>query len=319
MNRPLVQPAQACTHDPFAPFQYPLDRSVCVSTLRFLRTFAAVARYGSFALAAEHMALTQSAVSMQMRALEEEFDHALFDRTGRSITLNAMGASLLPYAQQILAQYEAMRVLAAGLEAHTGPIAIGAVESAVSALAEAVTQIKTARPHLEVRIMTAKSIELAERVDAGAIDCAVLVEASRKQPARMRWTPLYSEPIVVLAPAHVKSTSVHELMTNERFLRFDGIQRTGAIVDRALRRQRIEASAFLELSSLEGLVALVRQGVGVTVVPLLRRSTWAHEDALRVLPLPGVTEYRGVGMLERAHHDKMNVTALIAQQLIAAI
>ena len=106
-----------------------------MSTLRFLRTFAAVARYGSFALAAEHMALTQSAVSMQMRALEEEFDHALFDRAGRSIALNTMGLTLLPYAQQILAQYDAMRMLSAGLEAPIGPLTIGTVESAVSALA----------------------------------------------------------------------------------------------------------------------------------------------------------------------------------------
>lgn len=290
-----------------------------MSTLRFLRTFAAVARYGSFALAAEHMALTQSAVSMQMRALEEEFDHALFDRAGRSIALNTMGLTLLPYAQQILAQYDAMRMLSAGLEAPIGPVTIGTVESAVSALAEAVTQIKAAQPRLEVRIMTAKSIELAERVDTGDIDCAVLVEAPGRLPARARWTPLYREPIVVLAPANLKSASVRELLEGERFLRFDATQRTGAVIDRALRRERIKVSTFLELSSLEGLVALVLQGVGVTVVPLLRRSTWNHEDALRVVPLPGETEYRSVGMLERAHHDKMNVTALIAQQLIATI
>lgn len=290
-----------------------------MSTLRFLRTFAAVARYGSFALAAEHMALTQSAVSMQMRALEEEFDHALFDRAGRSIALNTMGLTLLPYAQQILAQYDAMRMLSAGLEAPIGPVTIGTVESAVSALAEAVTQIKAAQPRLEVRIMTAKSIELAERVDTGDIDCAVLVEAPGRLPARARWTPLYREPIVVLAPANLKSASVRELLEGERFLRFDATQRTGAVIDRALRRERIKVSTFLELSSLEGLVALVRQGVCVTFVPLLRRSTWNHEDALRVVPLPGETEYRSVGMLERAHHDKMNVTALIAQQLIATI
>jgi DNA-binding transcriptional LysR family regulator len=54
-----------------------------LSTIRFLRTFVAVARHGSFAVAAEQMALTQSAVSMQMRALETEFRHELFDRCGR--------------------------------------------------------------------------------------------------------------------------------------------------------------------------------------------------------------------------------------------
>jgi DNA-binding transcriptional LysR family regulator len=290
-----------------------------LSTLRFMRTFDAIARYGSFALAAEHLSLTQSAISMQMRSLEETFGQPLFDRAGRSVVLNAMGKALLPHAQEMLAQYEAMRMLAAGLEAQTGPVTIGAVESAVSALAQAVAKLKTARPSLEIRIVTARSIELATRLDEGDIDCAVLVDAPGRRPARVRWTPLYSEPVVALVPAGLKSDSVAELLKNERFLRFDGTQRTGVVIDRALRRRRYKVNAFLELSSLEGLAALVRQGVGVTVVPLLRHSSWAQDEALRVLPLPGETEFRSVGMLELTVHEKTQITGLIAQQLVAAV
>jgi DNA-binding transcriptional LysR family regulator len=290
-----------------------------LSTLRLMRTFDAIARYGSFALAAEHLSLTQSAISMQMRSLEETFGQPLFDRAGRSVVLNAMGKALLPHAQEMLAQYEAMRMLAAGLEAQTGPVTIGAVESAVSALAQAVAKLKTARPSLEIRIVTARSIELATRLDEGDIDCAVLVDAPGRRPARVRWTPLYSEPVVALVPASLKSDSVADLLKNERFLRFDATQRTGVVIDRALRRRRYKVNAFLELSSLEGLAALVRQGVGVTVVPLLRHSSWAQDEALRVLPLPGETEFRSVGMLELAVHEKAHITGLIAQQLVAAV
>jgi DNA-binding transcriptional LysR family regulator len=290
-----------------------------LSTLRFLRTFAMVARYGSFAVAAEHMALTQSAVSMQMRALEELFNHPLFDRAGRTISLNAMGQALLPHAEEILAQFEAMRMMAAGLETQAGPVTIGTVESAVSAVAQAVARIKTAQPALEMRIVTARSMELALRLDAGEIDCAILVEAQGRRPARMLWTPLYTEPIVMLAPASTESTSIPTLLEKERFLRFDATQRTGMVIDRALRRHGLKANTFLELSSLEGLVALVRQAVGVAVVPLLLHSTWAQEDTLRVLPLPGETTYRSVGMVERAQHDKRSITQMIAQHLSSAI
>lgn len=288
---------------------------VDLSTLRFLRTFVAVARHGSFAVAAEQMALTQSAVSMQMRALETEFKHELFDRCGRTVMLNAMGKSLLPHAQQLLSLYEAMRIAAGGLEEDVGPVSIGAVESVVGALAEAAAHLKIARPNLDVRIMAAKSVELAARVDSGEIDAAVIIDTPGRRPASVQWTPLYSEPLVLLANANMVSASIPELLRSQRFLRFDRTQRTGVVIDRALRKQRIKVNEFLELNSLEGIAELVRQGIGVAVVPLLRRSSWMRDDALRVLPLPQADARRSVGMLERAQHGKMSVTAAIVRQL----
>ncbi|CAD6559192.1 HTH-type transcriptional regulator GltR [Paraburkholderia metrosideri] len=286
-----------------------------LSTIRFLRTFVAVARHGSFAVAAEQMALTQSAVSMQMRALETEFRHELFDRCGRSVMLNAMGKSLLPHAQQLLSLYEAMKMTAGGLEEHVGPVSIGAIESVVGALAEAAAHLKIARPNLDVRIMAAKSVDLAARVDAGEIDAAVIIDTPGRRPASVQWTPVYSEPIVLLANANMVPASVPELLKTQRFLRFDRTQRTGVVIDRAIRKQRFKVNEFLELNSLEGIAELVRQGIGVAVVPLLKRSSWTRDDALRVLPLPQSDARRDVGMLERAQHGKMAVTAAIVRHL----
>ncbi|VVE55208.1 LysR family transcriptional regulator [Pandoraea pneumonica] len=288
-----------------------------MSNLRFMRTFAAVAHYGSFASAAEHLAMTQSAVSMQMRALEEEFDHALFDRVGRSVALNAMGRALLPHAKQLLAQYQTMRMLASGIETPAGPVSIGTVESAVSALAAAVSQIKEAQPHLDVLIQTARSNELTAQLDSGDIDCAVLVEPTGRRPAGVRWTPLYRESLVLLTPADMKPAPAARLLSTERFLRFDRTQRTGALIDRAIRRQHVKVNEYLELSSIEGIVALVRQGLGVAVVPMLRSATWAHEETLRIIPMPGASEQRCIGLLERTRHDKVAITKAIAQQVMA--
>jgi DNA-binding transcriptional LysR family regulator len=87
------------------------------------------------------------------------------------------------------------------------------------------------------------------------------------------------------------------------------------VIDRAIRKQRLKVNEFLELNSLEGIVELVRQGIGVSVVPLLRRSSWKRDDALRVMPLPQAEAKRNMGMLERAEHGKMAVTAAIARHL----
>jgi DNA-binding transcriptional LysR family regulator len=286
-----------------------------LSTIRFLRTFAAVARHGSFAIAAEQMALTQSAVSMQMRALEAEFRQELFDRSGRKVMLNAMGKNLLPHALQLLSDYEAMRMTAGGLEEDVGPVSIGAVESVVGALAAAAAHLKMTRPNLDVRITAAKSVDLAARVDSGEIDAAVIIDTPGRRPASVQWTQVYSEPLVLLANANSAEASVAQLLRSQRFLRFDRTQRTGVIIDRALRKQHLKVNEFLELNSLEGIAELVRQGIGVAVVPLPRRSSWTRDDILRVLPLPEVTGKRSVGMLERAQHGKMAMTAAIVRQL----
>lgn len=274
-----------------------------------------MARHGSFAVAAEQMALTQSAVSMQMRALEIEFKHELFDRCGRKVMLNAMGKNLLPHAQKLLALYEAMRMTAGGVEEDVGPVAIGAVESVVGALAEAAAHLKIARPNLDVKIIAAKSVDLAARVDEGEIDAAVIIDTPGRRPASTKWTPVYSEPLVLLANANMVPASVPELLKSQRFLRFDRTQRTGVVIDRAMRKQRLKVNEFLELNSLEGIAELVRQGIGVAVVPLLRRSSWMRDEALQVIPLSQTDARRNVGMLERAEHGKTAVTAAIVRHL----
>lgn len=68
-----------------------------------LRTFIAVARHGTFAAAGERIGLTQSAVSSQIKRLEESLGFALFDRTGRSATLNTAGGETLARAEEIVA------------------------------------------------------------------------------------------------------------------------------------------------------------------------------------------------------------------------
>lgn len=290
---------------------------VHLSTLRFLRTFVAVARHGSFGAAANQLALTPSAVSMQMRALEAEFKHELFDRCGRSIMLNSMGKSLLPQAQQMLTLYEGMRSTAGGVEDVVGPVAIGGIESVIGSLGQAVTQLKLMRPKLDMRIIAAKSAELAQKVDAGEIDGAIIADLPGRLPASVRWTPIYSEPLVLLAHAGMPPGTISERLQSQHFIRFDRSQYTGITIDRALRKRRVKVDEFLELNSLEGIAALVRQGIGVAIVPLLRYALWTRDEELRVLPLGKKGPARSIGLLERARHDNMAVTAEIARLMQA--
>lgn len=285
-----------------------------MSSIRFLRTFVAVARYGSFAAAAEHISLTQAAVSLQMRALEDELRHSLFDRSGRTVRLNTTGVALLPRAEKLLAVYDELRSFTADIDEASGPMAIGAVVSVMGALARLIAQFKQTHPRLDIRLITGKSTELVEQVEAGRIDTAIIVEpAGKSVPTPLQWSPLFSEPLVLLSPAQV-SGSVDDVLREQPFLRFDRSQHTGVLIDRALRQARLVTQDFLELNSIETIVELVRQEVGVAVLPMLRRASWHHDSALRVTAIEPMVP-RVIGMLEHRAHPRATVSAAIAQFL----
>jgi len=287
-----------------------------MSTVRFLRTFVAVSRYGSFSEAAERVALTQAAVSFQMRALEEELGRELFDRSGRLAILNAAGRDLLPEIKQFLDLYERIRSpRRPGPGELAGSVAIGAIVSCMGLLSKAVSTLKREHDGLDVRLFSGKSSELAGKVESGELDAALVVESGRRV-ASTRWTPLYEEPLVVIAPAKATGATLHELLEGNPFLRFDRTQRTGLQIDRVLRRLNVHVHEFLELNAIETVVELVRQEVGVTLLPLLKAAQWATAPDLRVLPLPEDIGpvVRSIGLIDRREHARQAITDSIFQR-----
>ena len=285
-----------------------------MSTLRFLRTFLAVAHHGTFSEAAEQVALTQAAVSFQMRALENELGRELFDRSGRLALLSAAGRELVPEATRLLEFYDRMRLPPGAPDTLAGSVSVGAIVSCMGTLSKVVSAMKREYSALEIRVFSGKSGELAGKVEAGELDAALLVEASRPT-AHTRWTELYEEPLVVLAPASAPGKSAREVLTQSPFLRFDRTQRTGRQIERVLRRLGVTIDEFLELNAIETLVELVRQEVGVTLLPLLNSANWQHAPDLRVLPLPRNlgSIVRSVGMLERRDPARQAVTTAICE------
>jgi DNA-binding transcriptional LysR family regulator len=280
-----------------------------MSTIRFMRTFLAIARHGTFSEAAERVALTQAAVSFQMRALETELGRELFDRSGRSALLNASGRELLPEVRRLLDLYEQMRLPRGVPGELTGSVSLGAIVSCMAMLARIVAGLKASHPQLDVHLFSGKSNELARMVETGELDAAFLVEGGRPN-ASTRWTPLYTEQVVVLAPRSAKGETAAEILSGNPFLRFDRSQRTGRQIDRCLRRMAVNVKEFIELNSIETVVSLVRQDVGVALLPQLIGSDWHTSPTLRVVRLPDDLGdmVRGIGMIERRDHDRQNIS-----------
>ncbi|SAL54447.1 LysR family transcriptional regulator [Caballeronia terrestris] len=283
-------------------------------TIRMLKTFRLVARTGSFAAAADKIALTQAAVSLQMRGFEEALKRDLFDRSGRQITLTQQGREIAPKVELILDLMAELEAKPA--RAMQGPVTIGAVVSVIGALSLCVAGLKTAHPLLDVRLLSARSDELTVMVEEGEVDiAAVVARPDDTLPEGLTWTPLYTEPLMLVVNREVTDTDAQRILLAHGFLRFDRRVRTGLVVDQALQTLGLQVKEYLELNSIETIVALVRKNVGVTVLPKLHRGDWEADPSLRLIPIvyPPIT--RTVGMIQRASYAQTGITDAIVAML----
>lgn len=287
-----------------------------MSSIRLLRTFLAVASEGSFAAAAQQVALTQAAVGQQMRALEAEFRRPLFERQGKSVVLSPAGHALLPGVRRLVAQYEQLLASAPVTGTIAGTVHLGGVVSAVRALIQTTVALKARHPGLELHVSAAKSVELLARVASGELDAALTVRSGGAASAQVAWTPLYAEPMVLLAGRGLDALPPRELLQQHPFIRFDRTQHTGQLVERTLKKLRARPQEFLELNAIESIVDLVRSGLGVTILPLLRDARWATDPRLRVVELPGA-EPRRIALAQRRDPTQAAVVAAVVREFQA--
>ncbi len=283
-------------------------------SIRTLKTFLAVTRHGSFSAAGKEIGLTSAAVGLQIRALEADLNQTLFDRSGRAVVLNTAGRRLIEPVNELVARYEALPALQDG-EQLSGTVVMGTLVSALmGAFADGLWALMGRHPGLEVKLFAGLSADFAARVDRGELDAAVITQPPDRLPSNLVWTRLYSEPLVLIVPRRPHfpiPADPQEILKQCPFLRFDRQAWTGHLVNQALDQCGATVREGMELNSVEAIVALVRQGFGVSIVPQLANVQWSRDRSLRIVPMPGVAVQRHVGLLERKKHSRKRFTDAI--------
>jgi len=147
-----------------------------------LRTFIAIAETGSFTRAADLVHKTQSAVSMQMKRLEERVGRPIFERDGRTSKLTADGERLLDYARRIV-KLNVEALAAFGDDGLSGRVRMGVPDDyADRYLPEIMARFSRAYPGVELSVMCEPSVELIKRVEMNELDLAI-VTATETQRA----------------------------------------------------------------------------------------------------------------------------------------
>jgi DNA-binding transcriptional LysR family regulator len=141
-----------------------------------LRTFMAIAETGSFTKASDVVHKTQSAVSMQMKRLEERVGRAIFARDGRASKLTDEGERLLDYARRIVKlNMEAMASLSNA--ALTGRVRLGVPDDyADRYLPEIMARFSRTHSNVELTVVCDPSNDLADRIDTGDLDLAIVTD-----------------------------------------------------------------------------------------------------------------------------------------------
>jgi DNA-binding transcriptional LysR family regulator len=231
--------------------------------LRELRTFVAVARHGTFAAAGQQVGLTQSAVSAQMRVLEQGLGVRLFDRSGRAAVLNAAGRHALPLAEQMLGLYAQM-ALPTPLADWQGELKVGAIASVQTGLLpEALPAFRQAAPRVELKLVPGVSLQLLSQVDAGELDLALLIKPPFELPKELLQISLAREPFVLITPLTVPGDDPLQILAEQPFVRYDRSSFGGRQVSQFLREQRLHVHEALELDELDAIVRMVECGLGV--------------------------------------------------------
>lgn len=289
-----------------------------MSSIRVLKTFLAVAAEGSFAAAAQRVALTQAAVGQQMRTLEADLRRPLFERQGKSVVLTDTARELVPTVRKLVGLYDQMLAAAPSPGAMAGTVHLGAVVSAVRPLIQATLALKQRHPALELHVSAAKSLELIQRVSSGELDAAIVVREPGAAPPGLSWSALYSEPMVLIVPRKLAEAPLAALLREQPFIRFDRTQHTGRLVERTLHRLRAKPQEFLELNAIESIVDLVRAGLGIALLPLLHSARWASDPKLQVVQIPKA-ERRALALVQRREYANGAVIAALSREFKAIL
>lgn len=282
--------------------------------LHRLRTLVAVADARSFTAAGRALGLSHSAVSLHIKDLEAALGLALVDRAVRPPALTERGVAIVEQARRMLAIAEDIRALGA-VPGLVGGLSVGVVPTAMAGLVPpALVALREAHPRLRLTIRTGLSGDLADAVRAGALDAALATAPDIPLPG-LSARPVAHEPIEAIAPADVPAGPAASLLAGRPFIWFSRQTWAGQQIERALAEASIAVEAVMEVDSLEAVEALVRAGLGVSVVP---RRAGASRVGLRVAALAAPGLARTLALIAPPRHPRGKLIDALFAALVAA-
>lgn len=256
-------------------------------TLRQLRTFVTIVETGGLTQAARALHLTQPAVSQQLRELERILGVRVLDRTATGLVPTAAGAAILTAARRT--QAAAAEVAAIALACRSGEVGRVRLGTGATAciylLPSALARVKRRMPRLEVTVVTGDTADILDRVEAGAIDIAVVTLPMRLSRAIVK-THFTMDPLLALLPANLapqSATISPAQLAKLPLILYEAGGNTRAIVDNWFARAGVEPNPIMELGNVEAIKVLVASGLGASILPKVSLEETSRSAVVRPL------------------------------------
>ncbi|PTE16119.1 hydrogen peroxide-inducible genes activator [Pseudogemmobacter blasticus] len=284
-------------------------------SMRHLRYFDALARHGHFGRAAEDCAISQPALSLQIKELEDLLGATLVERGARQIRLTPLGEDFAQRVREILRSVDELGDLA---RASVGPLAgrlrIGVIPTVAPYLLPRVIKALAARyPDLDLRPRETVTQVLIDDLLNGRLDTAI-VALPVSEPA-LTEQPLFDEEFILVRPPEDAGKPVPNPETL-REMRLLLLEEGHCFRDQALSFCMLSPSAprdLMEGSSLSTLVQMVGAGIGVTLIPEMAVAVETRSAQVSVARLPQPRPLRTIGMVWRKTSPLAGQLAQVAE------
>ncbi len=270
-------------------------------TLKQLRYFDALARLGHFGRAAEVSAISQPALSMQIKELEEGLGMPLFDRSARAVRLTGFGEEFAARARAILRLTEELEDLArVSQDLLAGRLRMGVIPTvAPYLLPQVIAQVAQAFPGLDLHLRETITPKLLAELAEGRLDCAI-VALPVSEPS-LTEVALFSEDFVLVRPLADAGKPMPS-RDNLREMRLLLLEEGHCFRDQALsfcNLQTVQPRELLDGSSLTTLVQMVGAGIGVTLIPEMAVVVETRSAPVSVTGFADPRPSRQIGMIWR--------------------
>lgn len=239
--------------------------------IRNLITFVRIAEVRNFLKTAEQLGYSQSAVTMQIKQLEEELHTQLFDRIGKQVQLTQAGERLLPYALDVLNAVQRAENIVQEPEQISGKLRIGTCESyVISILPSVIMEFNTLCPHVEISTYTALVPDLFHMLRQNDIDILFFLDEKIYFP---EWVKISEKPEKIFFVASADSSlagqkciSVERLLQEPLYLTEKGISYRYAM-EQTLAAKGYELHPLWEVGNTDVITRFLLKNKGISFLP----------------------------------------------------
>lgn len=274
--------------------------------LRALQYLLSLAERGSITAAARDHYVTQPAVSIRLRKLQDELGAVLFEIDGRSVRFTRAGRTVLEYARRVAdLDREMQRELADLGGLRRGRISLGTIDAAsIYVLPDVYSRFQQRYPGIDIHIEIAATAPLVRKLRGGEIDC-LIGTLPVDEAAGMEIFPIYEESLVVIAPPNHPLTRRRRVtvrnLARYDFISFHEESITRGIIERVLVAKGVTPRISMAIDSPDAIKNLVSSGIGLAILP--ERAVGDEVADGRVVPLrvAGLTITRTLGLFVPEH------------------